>query len=326
MPAYTEEMLVAVSHLYYSEGFKQEAVASRLNVSRLAVTRMLKKARDQGIVQISVNRPLPELVGMALDMEKKCGLRSVRVVQTGSTFEETTAAMGRAGAELLCGFLRPGCRIGVAWSRTVSSIVPYVRRSLTTGVRINELAGTYLAPNIPYGVSLVLAEKLHVPLESIPMPVLVKSERVRQIMLREPMIRRAMSNAARVDIALVGLGNISEESSVAQSGFITAAHLAELTSKGAAGEILMRYYDRQGRYIHTSFEKRTVSISWEQIRKLPFVVALAFGPSKMEAIQGAMAGGVIHGLVTDRSTAMALLEAGQPRFAAASGSSRMRAP
>ena len=319
MSAYTEEMLVAVSHLYYTEGFKQEAVASRLNVSRLAVTRMLKKARDQGIVQISVNRPLPVLVGVALELERKYSLRSVRVVQTGSTPEETTAAVGQAGAELLCGFLRPGCRIGVAWSRTVSAIVPYARRSLKTGVCINELAGTYLAPDIPYGVSLVLAEKLHVPLESIPMPVLVKSERVRQIMLREPMIRRAMVNAARVDIALVGLGNISEESSVAQSGFITPAHLAELAGKGAAGEILMRYYDRRGRYIHASFEKRTVSISWERLRKLPFVVALAFGPQKMEAIRGALAGGIIHGLVTDRSTAVALLDSGN-------GSSRWGAP
>ena len=109
MPGYSEEMLVAVSHLYYTEGFKQEAVASRLNVSRLAVTRMLKKARDQGIVQITVNRPLPAHVSLALGLEKKYGLRTTRVVQTGATREETTAAIGRAGAELLAGFIRPAC-------------------------------------------------------------------------------------------------------------------------------------------------------------------------------------------------------------------------
>jgi len=308
MSAYSEEMLVAVSHLYYMEGLKQEDVAFRMNLSRLAVTRMLKKAREEGVVQISVKGPLPELVGLALRLEQERGLKAARVVRTGATVEDTTAAMGRAGAELLSHLLRPNFRLGVAWSRTVSSILPYVRRTTRPGVIINELAGTYLAPNIPYSVSWQLAEKLGVPLESIPMPVLVKSEHVRQIMLKEPMIRRAMANAVRVDLALIGLGNIAEGSSLEQSGYITPSNLQELTSKGAVGDILMRYYDRAGRSIHMSFEKRTVSVSWDQIRKLPFIVAMAFGPGKKEAINGALAGRFIHGLVTDESTARAVLD------------------
>jgi DNA-binding transcriptional regulator LsrR (DeoR family) len=307
MPGYTEEMLVAVSHLYYMEGLKQEDVAFRMNISRLAVTRMLKKARDQGIVQISVKRPLPELVGLALQLEKRYGLKAVRVVQTGATFDDTTAAMGRAGAELLSNLIRPGCRIGVAWSRTVSAIVPYVRRTGKSGVCINELAGTYLAPDIPYGVSWVLAEKLHVPLESIPMPVLVKSEHAREVMLKELMIRKAMANATKVDIAFVGLGDVSAGSSLVDSGYITGPYLKEFKAKGAAGELLLRCYDAHGQYIRMSFEKRTISIDWDQIRKLPFIVAMAFGSSKVKAILGALAGGIIHGLVTDRSTATALL-------------------
>jgi deoxyribonucleoside regulator len=307
MSGYSEDLLVAVAHLYYLEGLKQEDVAFRMNLSRLAVTRMLKKARDQGIVQISVKRPLPELVGLALELEKKYGLKAVRVVQTGPGPEDTTAAMGRAGAELLSSFIRPGSRIGVAWSRTVSAIVPYVHRTSKGGVRVNELAGTFLAPNIPYGVSWVLAERLHVPLESIPMPVLVKSEHARDVMMKEHLIRSALSNAGKVDIALVGLGDVSEGSSLLDTGYITRSHLKEYRTKGAVGELLMRCFDARGQYIRMSFEKRIVSIEWEQIRGLPFVVAMAFGPSKVRAILGALAGGVIHGLVTDRATAMSLL-------------------
>ncbi|HVO39176.1 MAG TPA: sugar-binding domain-containing protein [Spirochaetia bacterium] len=314
MSAYSQEMLVAVSHLYYMEGLKQEDVAFRMNLSRLAVTRMLKKAREEGVVQITVKGPLPELVGLALRLEQAFGLKAVRVVQTAATADDTAAAMGRAGAELLSHLLRPNVRLGVAWSRTVSSILPYVRRATRAGVIVNELAGTYLAPNIPYSVSWQLAEKLGVPLESVPMPVLVKSEHVRQIMLKEPMIRRAMANAARVDLALVGLGNVLEGSSLEQSGYITPSHLQEFKSKGAVGDILMRYYDRDGRYIHMSFEKRTVSVSWDQLRKLPFIVAMAFGPAKIEAINGALAGGFIHGLVTDASTARTLLEGIESRI------------
>jgi deoxyribonucleoside regulator len=307
MSGYAEEMLVAVSHLYYTEGLKQEDVASRMNISRLAVTRMLKKARELGIVQITVKRPLSELVGLALEIEKKYRMKAVRVVETGPADADTITAMGRAGADLLANLIHPGCRIGAAWSRTVSSIVPYVRRTTKSGVCINELAGTYLAPNVPYGVSWVLAEKLQVPLESIPMPVLVKSEHAREVMLKEVMIRKALANAGKVDIALVGLGDATEGSSLVNSGYITRARLKEFRAKGAVGELLMRCYDARGRYVHMSFEKRIISIEWEQIRRLPFIVAMAFGPSKVDPILGALGGGIIHGLVTDRSTALALL-------------------
>ncbi len=89
-------MLVAVSHLYYAEGLKQEAVASRMNVSRLSASRVLKKARTQGFVQISVNRPLPMIMSPALDLEKRYGLKVARVVQTCGAPEETVGRVAPA--------------------------------------------------------------------------------------------------------------------------------------------------------------------------------------------------------------------------------------
>ncbi len=308
MAVYSEEMLIAVSHLYYSEGLKQQDIAFRLNLSRLAVGRMLKKARDVGLVQITVKRPLPEVLDLVFQLEQKYGLRAVRVVQTGATMDDTTAEMGRAGADFLSTFLRPGCRIGAAWSRTVSSIIPYIRRTSVPDVRVNELAGTYLAPNIPYSVSWPLAERLKVPLESVPLPLIVKTENLRQLMFREPMIRKAMANAARVDIALVGLGNIKKGSSLAHTGYMSSSQIKEVVSKGAVGDILMHWYERSGHCIHTSFEKRTIAISWEQVRRLSFIVAMAFGREKVDAIKGALAGKLINGLITDKDTAKSLLK------------------
>jgi DNA-binding transcriptional regulator LsrR (DeoR family) len=199
-----------------------------------------------------------------------------------------------------------GQRLGVAWSETVRSILPYIERMPSPPLRVNELAGTYLAPSTPYGVSFILAERLHVPLESIPMPVLVRSARVKAMMIREPAIGKALENAAKVRVAIVGLGNVSRDSSIMKTGYIAPEYLVELKLKGAVGDILMRYYDEQGRYIPTSFSDNTVSLSWENIRLIPFVIALAFGPKKVTAIRGALRGRLVHG-VTDSRTAEALL-------------------
>ncbi len=311
MPRYTEDQLVAIAYFYYIEGFTQEEVAARMNLSRIAVTRMLKRAREEDIVHVSIKRPLPSLYQLALSLERKYRLKAVRVVQTSASGEETMDAMGRAGAEFLTGFLRPGRRIGVAWSRTVSTILPHIRRPIKpVNCIINELAGTYLSPDVPYSVSWQLAEKLGVPLESIPVPVLVKTEQAKEIMLQEEMIRKALNHATLVDIALVGIGNIGNDSSLASAGFVTGEQIEEFKRMSAVGDILMRYFNSEGKHISMPFDSRIISLPWEQIKKLPFVVAMACGPSKIAAIRGALAGRIIHGLITDRRTAETLLSAG----------------
>lgn len=310
MPRYPEDLLVAAAHFYYIEGFTQGEVARRLNLTRITVTRLLKRAREKGIVRISLKQPLPALYQLGLDLEKRYRLQLARVVPTHAAPEETLNELGRAGAELLGGLIRPGCRIGVAWSETVSAILPHIRRLPERfPCTVNELAGTYLAPDVSYSVSWPLAKALGAPLESVPVPVLVKSEEVKTVMLQEEMIRRSLHNATRVNLAFVGLGNISENSSLARTGYIQDPHIEELRRKGAAGDILMRYYDAAGRPIRMSFDPRIISLTWEQIRKLPLIVAMAFGDHKIEAIRGALNGRIIQGLITDRSTAEALLKA-----------------
>jgi len=304
---YAAEQMLIAANLYYLEGMTQEEVADKLGLSRVAVTRMLKRARDEGLVQITVKEPLPELYRISLDLEKRYHLRTAIVAPGREDAREAAESVGRAGADLLDRLITPGCRIGLAWSATVSAMVPYVRRPARRPSRINELAGTYLSKGIPYGVSWQLAEKLGVSVESIPMPVLVRDGLVKEMMIREPAIGAALKNAAEVDFAFVGLGNISRASSIWQTGYIGEEQLEEFKTKGAVGDILMRYYDASGRYIPMSFEDKTISLEWRQIRKLPFVVAMAFGPEKVDAIAGALAGGIIQGLVTDRWTAETLL-------------------
>lgn len=307
MPVYTDDLVVTVANLYYAEDLTQEEVAERLSLSRVAVTRILKRAREDGLVQITVKRPLPDLYALGLRLERAFGLRAARVAATGSSADDSLENLGRAGAELLSRFAVPGKRIGAAWSRTVSAIVPYVRRPAKPPLCVNELAGTYLEPGVPYGVSWKLAERLGAPLETIPAPVLVRSAEAKALMLEERSVARSFENAAKVDVAFVGLGGVSADSSLMKTGYLTEEHLREVTEKGAVGDMLMRYFDAEGRHVRMSFEDRAVSPEWETLRRLPLVVAMAYGPSKLAAIKGALAGRLVQGLVTDRATAELLL-------------------
>lgn len=309
MPRYEQDVMTAAAHFYFIENFSQEDIASRLGLSRFTVNRMLRKARETGLIHVTVKRPLPDMYRLALGLEKTFSLKTVRVVQTSTNNEETSDQVGRAGAELLSSLLsKSPFTIGTAWSSTVHAMLPHVR-TCPRGIscRVNELAGTYLAPRMPYGVSWQLAERLNVPLESIPVPVLVKNAEAKRAMLKEESVSHALEQAEKVDVAFVGLGELSENSSLAKTGYLPQELREELRQRGAVGEILMRFYDKEGRYVHVSFEDQVMSLAWDKIRKIPLKIALAYGPSKAESIRGALAGGIIQGLVTDRETAELLL-------------------
>ena len=48
---------IKVAELYYKNNLKQESVARRLNISKYKVSRVLKRAKANGIVQINIIKP-----------------------------------------------------------------------------------------------------------------------------------------------------------------------------------------------------------------------------------------------------------------------------
>ena len=307
MAGYSEEVLIAAANLYYMSDLTQQEVSRRLNLPRVTVTRMLKRARGIGLVQITIRRDIPDLLRLALRLEQEYGLSSARVAPSSEEPEDTLAAVGRTAAELLGRLMTPGCRVGVAWSRTVKAMVPYVKRPSRPPRSVNELAGSYLEPDLPFGVSWPLADMLQVPVERIPMPVLVRSQKAKDLMLEEPAISAALKNAEKVDLAFLGVGDISRDSNVVRSGYLTSEQLSEMRAKGAVGEVLMSSFDARGRPVRMSFQDRVTALDLGQVAKIPCVVAVAYGPRKLAALRGALAGDFLHGLVTDRATAEALL-------------------
>ena len=54
---YDSDLVLKVARLYYNENLKQESVERRLNISKYKVNRILKRAIENGIVQIIITDP-----------------------------------------------------------------------------------------------------------------------------------------------------------------------------------------------------------------------------------------------------------------------------
>ncbi len=112
-----------------------------------------------------------------------------------------------------------------------------------------------------------------------------------------------------VTTALVGIGAIDPSPLLAQSGNIfSPQELDLLRQEKAVGDILMRFFDQNGKLVETGLEKRVISMSLEQLSKVSRAVGVAGGSRKYAGILGALRGRWINILITDHFTARRLAD------------------
>jgi DNA-binding transcriptional regulator LsrR (DeoR family) len=165
----------------------------------------------------------------------------------------------------------------------------------------------------------------------IPIPSLLDNESIRDALLRDSGVRRAMALLDGCTVALVGVGAIETiaspteaPSSPVESGHgasegrpwqrqrrqvvpVSEDEVAELRSVGAVGEICTRFFDVRGEPCRTALDRRMVGLDLDQLRAVPLVIGVACGRPKAAAILGAVRGGYVKSLVTDEVTATAVL-------------------
>jgi DNA-binding transcriptional regulator LsrR (DeoR family) len=108
--------------------------------------------------------------------------------------------------------------------------------------------------------------------------------------------------------ALVGIGSIDPSPLLRESGNAWGAtEQAELMRRGAVGDICLRFIDEFGNPVASDLDDRVVGIDLAIFRRIPRRIAVAGGPAKVAAIRAALRGGWINVLVTDLSSARAVL-------------------
>ena len=88
---------------------------------------------------------------------------------------------------------------------------------------------------------------------------------------------------------------------------ITPAERKALLRLGVHADVSGVLLDRDGEAVHAPLTDRMICIDATDLRKIPEVIALAYGPEKASATRAAIRGGYVNGIVTHTSMAKALL-------------------
>ena len=140
-------------------------------------------------------------------------------------------------------------------------------------------------------------------------PAIAASCNSRDVFYKDQFTAESMERARQANLAFMGIGAPRPDSLLVKEGSIVSwPMLAELMSKGAVGDINLRYFDSQGQKVNSDLDTRVVGLTLDEVRQIELVVGVAGGSAKYKAIEAALRGGLVDVLVTDHITAQELLK------------------
>lgn len=301
-----------VGELYYLEDKSQAEIAAMLDTSRPNVSRMLKDAQRQGIVEIKIHDPS----GRARDLERRLaevfGLSEVRVSARNPHGGETASRVGTLAAGLLLSSLEEGTTVGISWGRALHAAVEALSTDRDHEVTVVQLLGGMSSVgNEVSGQELArsLAVALGGTYQLMHAPATLGSAAAARALREEPSVAGALEAARTCDIALVGIGAPTSGSSAAviESMALGAADARDFWAQQPVGDLAGRYFTAAGAPISGPVDDRVVSVSLRDLAAIPLVVGVALGRDKAAAVRGALLGHHVDALVCDESLARSLL-------------------
>jgi len=270
------DLLARMAWLYYKEDMTQYEIAKRLNLSRSKVVRLLQKAKDEGIVHFHIISPLDNCLHIEQELKSIFKLQDAMVVPVGQ-YEKIRETLGKAAAQYLERCLKSGHLFAVGWGRTV------------------------------YEVAAKLSSLFGGECYYIHAPAIATSEELCRSFRSDLTVKQALQMAKLANYSLVGVGEISAETTLVSTGYISLADVEILHRKGAVGNIVGQFFNIKGNIIDCDLHKRIVAFPIEGLRKMKNVIGVAGGKDKIEAILGAIHGKFIRVLITDEKTATSII-------------------
>lgn len=309
------DLMARAAWLYYEAGLTQEQTARRLGVTRARVNRLLQRARDTGVVTISVNTRDLGLLTVEETLRARYGLDTcIATVPLGPEaqgFSQDAALrlVGAAAARLLRDRLAadPRAIVGVGWGRTLAAFAQAFSGPPAPDVRIVSLMGSLTAKSAvnPFDVVQTLAQATQGEGYYLPVPFIADSPQDRDLLLSQRAVQAPLGLAQRAQVAFISLGELTEQSLLFQTGMIQPSALAALRAAGAVGDTNGIFFDHGGAPVDHPLNQRTVALGLDRLRQMETVL-LSAGRHKLVATRALLSSGVIRGLVIDGDSAVAL--------------------
>lgn len=308
----SNDLLTEIAVAYYQDGATQEEISKKFGVSRAKIGRLLKQARDEGIVEITVKYHPVYSAKIEQRLIERFGVKRALIALDQPDEESQRMQVGGLVSNYLAQTLRGGTVVTVGQGRNVSAVAHHMGViaprdcKFVCGIGgIHPRGGRFNADHI----CRQLAKKYGGTSETLYAPAYAENRDQKMAFMQNATVKQTLDLARKADVAVVGVGDMSENSYMVDLGWFTADEVVQSRlNQGVVGDFAgYDFFDIQGRAANTVMSDRVIGLGLEEFRRISEVIAIASENSKPMALLGALRTGVVDVVATSVSNALTVL-------------------
>lgn len=305
-------LITIIAKQYYYEGKTQDEISQVHNLSRTKIGRMLRQARDLGLVTIRINLSPVEFFNLEQELKDRFGIRRALIAVDHQVEDLQRASVAQLVSDYLTEILSDGVTIAVGMGRNLGAVTEQVGTQKPSNcIFVSSIGGSLRAGeglNSDH-IARRFAAAFNGRSETLYAPAYVRDQHLRALLLEDETVKQTLNKARRADVALIGIGDLSESSYLVKMGWYTAAEIARARMNGTVADLSgYDFLDIDGQPSAPELQHRVIGLSHEDFRRIPNVIAVASEQNKVLSLLGSLRSGIINTLATSASNARAIIE------------------
>ena len=306
------DALTEMADMYYNQGKTQVEIADYFETTRFKIAKLLQDARSEQIVEIKINFSTERNKSMEQELLEQFPLQKAIVVNTQYTpYIDSLKQVGQVGANYLARLLTSDSVLGIAWGKTIHTVISQLPQIAHNPVSAVQLAG-YMSLSNPASESRELvrsvASQYFGETYYLNTPLYIKNLALKEQLMLEPDISRTLQKAKTLTAVITGLGG---KSSLPLVNPAFRSYLTEHDRKAAddcIGSIYGYVLNQQGMIADIDLNRKLSAVPLDDILRTPHRIAVVYGRHKANITAKAIQNHYINEVITDTKTALTLLE------------------
>lgn len=302
-------MLLEVARMYYERDMTQQEIADKIYVSRPSVSRMIKRARALGLVEIIIKPSFENHFSLEKRLMERFGLKKILVAYSEhSGIQEEFQGVCSMGASYLADILDNHSVLAVSKGKTVATSVESLKPPRTyPDMKVVQLTGTLeLTTSNPHIDEMYIAQRVAAlygcKLKRLLVPYLMDDEESKRLICKHAATMDVIRQSHEVNTFFSGVDTL----------LYWVDHLNEkdvnaLMNQGAVGCIWGYFFDQDGKIIESPLYDRMIIPDRRLFATTETRICIACDRFKARALLGALRGGMCNVLVTSSKIASQLL-------------------
>ena len=284
----------------------QEEIASRLSLTRQKVNAVIGSLRSDGIVSIGVCESEGGAVEREAKLENHFGIKRVIVAPSYNDKKLDFLKVASMAAEYLENNISNGDIVGVSWGKTLSAVVSEMRFASKKDCCVVQLLGAQSMEGLGTksdDIVRAMAEKLNCKTYLMYAPMVVSKKEIKDLLVLEKPIKASLDAMKKCNIAIFGIGEISENAPMYKMGYLSESDVNRLIREGFNADIALNPIRSDGSVDGCFLTERLLGADVECIRGIDNTVGIAAGVEKADAVISALRSGLLKTLIIDSALA-----------------------